>query len=92
MNNENTNKQEETSKLVFIQTLQKDLVDEDFYIRDRANLALLSYDLGRSKNECESDNARNEYNFRNSAFVCLNGIKEAMRTQRRQYERFQGRR
>jgi len=71
------------SKQRFINEMQKLLVSKDFEDRDKANLALLAYDLGRSKNEKNEHNARNEYNFRNSAFVCMNGIKEALRLKRK---------
>ena len=67
----------------FITSIKKDLVSESFQTRSSSNLALLAYDLGRAKSEFERNNARDEYNFRNMAFVCRSGLKEALRWSRK---------
>ena len=67
----------------FLDSVKKDLVSAEFSTRDASNLALLAFDIGRAKDESEVERAKDEYDFRSWAFVCRNGLKEAMRLTRK---------
>lgn len=66
----------------FIRSLKDQMSSDDYASRDKANLALLSYDLGRATTETERTNARNEYNFR-MWIVAGYSVAEALETVRK---------
>lgn len=51
-------------KQEFIKRLKYKLSSSSFEARDRANLGLLGFDLGRAKNDEEAINAKYQYNYR----------------------------
>ena len=66
-----------------IGSLQKDLLSENYEVKDAANRALLLYDLGRAKNDIEVNNAYKEADVRSWVYLCCYGLKEGLKTHRK---------
>lgn len=71
-----------TGKIVVVDELRVQLISEDFEKRNKANLALLAFDMGRSKNDAERANARKEWEFRLWAFELEKGLGVALKKSR----------